>query len=198
MSPRPGVCLPQRHAGKAPVHDDQHSGSLVGHLDRQLRLAAVEPAHRRVDLRVCAALGQRHHPRLREPRGLAILDRPAEYVPVGRRIRHIQHEPVYCGQAHPAIEGALQTDGSQRAGQLAEQRLQDRGSPDLLEQGFNPARHTKGVNEGPSAAGSIRRHRFLRLARKPFRALYTYWSAAIPRTAQERPIMALGGLPAGG
>lgn len=125
VRPGPGVGLPQRHPGKASVHDDQHPGGRVGRLDRQLGLTAAEATHRRVDLRVRAALGQRHHSHLREPRRPAVLGRPAERRPVRLRVRRVQHEPVDRSQPHPAVEGALRADRGQGAGQLAEQGLQN-------------------------------------------------------------------------
>ena len=82
---RPGlrIGLPQRHPGKAPVHDHQHPGRAAGHRDRQLRLPAAEGAHAGVDRGVRPGLGQRHHPGLGEPRWLAFsVRRPAERCPV--------------------------------------------------------------------------------------------------------------------
>ena len=71
---RPGlrIRLPQRHPGKAPVHDHQHPGRAARPRDRQLRLPAAEPAHPGIDRGVRPGLGQRHHPGLGEPRRLAL------------------------------------------------------------------------------------------------------------------------------
>ena len=123
---RPGlrICLPQRHPGKAPVHDHQHPGRAAGHRDRQFRLPGAEPAHARVDRGVRPGLGQRHHPGLGEPRRLAFgVRRPAERGPVSRRVRHVEHEPVHRGHPHPPPERAVQPGRGHRPGQPAEHRL---------------------------------------------------------------------------
>ena len=93
---RPGlrIRLPQRHPGKAPVHDHQHPGRAAGHRDRQFRLPGAEPAHADVDRRVRPGLGQRHHLDLGEPRWLTSgIRRPAERGPGSRHVRQVEHEP---------------------------------------------------------------------------------------------------------
>ena len=123
---RPGlrIRLPQRHPGKAPVHDHQHPGRAARHRDRQFRLPAAEPAHLGIDRGVRPGLGQRHHPDLGEPRWLAFgVYRAAERGPVSRRIGYVQHEPVYRGHPHPPPERAVQAGRGHRPGQPAEHRL---------------------------------------------------------------------------
>src|SRR5579859_4203936 len=105
--------LPQRHPGKAQVHDHQHPGRAAGHRDRQLRLPAAEDAHPGIDRRVRSGLGQRHHPGLGEPRRLAPgVYRAAERGPVNLRVRHVEGEPVHRGHPHPRQNAPARPGGA--------------------------------------------------------------------------------------
>ena len=124
MGPGPGIRAPQGDSGEPPVHDHEHSCGRGSEPDRQLRFAAAEPVHRRVDLRVGSSLGQRHHPHLGEPGHLtACVLRPAEPPPVRCRLRSVQDESVHGGEPHPTVERSLQASRGQRPGQLAEDSL---------------------------------------------------------------------------
>jgi hypothetical protein len=64
MGPSSGIRAPQGDSGEPPVHNHEHSRGRGSEFDRQLRFAAADPVHRRVELRVSSGLGQRHHPDL--------------------------------------------------------------------------------------------------------------------------------------
>ena len=124
MGPGPGIRAPQGDSGEAPVHDHEHSCGRGSEPDRQLRFAAAEPVHGRVEMRVGSSFGQRHHPHLGEPGHLtACVLRPAEPPPVRCRLRSVQDESVHGGEPHPTVEGSLQASRGQRPGQLAEDSL---------------------------------------------------------------------------
>ena len=99
----PDRFAPQRVRKEAPVGKHQHSrGQPLHQRLGQGRLGLGVGTDLRSEHRVRAALGQRHDPRLRKGRPLALVHpRPAEVLRVRGRVRDIQATPVDRHQSAP-------------------------------------------------------------------------------------------------